>query len=233
MLQAYHRSELHRIYSLAGFVDGSGRPPLMRAAVKVLQRPRNMGVGVCFESATPDARLVERVGALLAILDYRGIFDLEFIVHEGEYLLIDFNPRAYGQMAFEIARGLPSPYLHYLAAIGDDAAYAAAHALSAGRINAGNEAYCHGLLLSLMDAVQIADTARSGRQRERWGKWIKSRRSHLTDAVRQRGDFGPTVVDIARHCMEFLRRPRSFLHSLRRAKPGRRRSAGAAQPIAH
>jgi hypothetical protein len=71
-------------------VNGTDFPGDPNVADKVLQRPRNMGVGVCFESATPDARLVERVCALFATLDYRGIFDLEFIVHEGEYLLIDW-----------------------------------------------------------------------------------------------------------------------------------------------
>src|SRR5260370_27467912 len=51
-------------------------------------------------------------------LGYVGVFQCEFIEHEGEHLLIDFNPRFYNYMAFDHARGLPQAYLAYLHALG-------------------------------------------------------------------------------------------------------------------
>ena len=216
MIQAYHRSETHPIYSLAGFIGDSGAPFLVRAAAKVLQRPRNMGVGVCFEAADLDVPLAERIAALCRNLGYCGIFDIEFIQHQGEFLLIDFNPRAYGQMAFEIARGIPGPYLHYLEAIRDERRLAEAYRLAGNWQAQGREAYCHELLLSLMNAVQGANQMLTGLESERWGSWMRARRDQLTDAVRHRGDPGPSAVDLMRHVADFLRHPRSFVQSLMR-----------------
>jgi hypothetical protein len=46
MLQAFHSVHTHRIYSLAGFRDLSGKPPLMRAATKL----------ICVKSNNPSQR---------------------------------------------------------------------------------------------------------------------------------------------------------------------------------
>lgn len=216
MLQAYHSSHTHRIYSVAGFTDLTGKPPLIRAATKLMQRPRNMGVGVCFEAANVDSELAARVADLFRDLNYYGIFDIEFIEREGKFLLIDFNPRGYGQMAFEIARGLPLPYMHYLAAVDDRSRLAVAYQSASDWQPRGNEAYCHGLFLSLVDTVQRANELINGSMSEDWGSWMRVRKNRLTDAVRQPSDPGPARLDVIRHGLELLRHPRSFLHSIRR-----------------
>jgi D-aspartate ligase len=223
MLQAYHSSHTHRIYSLAGFTDLTGKPPLIRAATKLMQRPRNMGIGVCFEAANVDSALVARVADLFRDLNYYGIFDIEFIEREGKFLLIDFNPRGYGQMAFEIARGLPLPYMHYLAAMDDRSRLADVYQLASDWQPRGNEAYCHGLFLSLVNTAQRANEFIGGPVSEDWGSWMRVRKARLTDAVRQPGDPGPARLDVTRHGLdvirhgvELLRHPRSFLHSLMR-----------------
>jgi D-aspartate ligase len=214
MLQAYHSSHTHRIYSLAGFTDLTGRPPLIRAATKLMQRPRNMGVGVCFEAANVDAALAARVADLFRELKYYGIFDLEFIELDGKFLLIDFNPRGYGQMAFEIDRGLPLPYLHYLAAMDDRSRLADVYQLASTWQPRGDEAYCHGLFLSLVNTVKRANKLIGGSMNEDWGSWMRLRKARLTDAVRQPDDPGPARLDVIRHGAKMLRHPRSFLHSL-------------------
>ena len=220
MLQAYHSSHTHRIYSLAGFTDLTGKPPLVRAATKLMQRPRNMGVGVCFEAANVDSALVARVVNLFRDLNYYGIFDIEFIEHDGKFLLIDFNPRGYGQMAFEIDRGLPLPYMHYLAAIGDRSRLADLYQLASDWQPRGNEAYCHGLFLSLVNTAQQASELVGRSMNEGWGSWMRVRKAQLTDAVRQPDDPGPARLDVIRHGVKLLRHPRSFLHSLRRCHHG-------------
>ena len=59
-------------------------------------------------------RLVARVG-------FSGVFEAEFIDPQGQAVLIDFNPRFYNQMGFDIARGLPLPLLAYYDALGSHA----------------------------------------------------------------------------------------------------------------
>ena len=216
MLQTYHSSQTHRIYTLAGFTDLTGNPPLIRAATKLMQRPRNMGIGVCFEAANVDSALVARVADLFRDLNYYGIFDIEFIVREGKFLLIDFNPRGYGQMAFEIARGLPLPYIQYLAAMDDRSRLADVCQLARDWQPRGNEAYCHGLFLSLVNTAQRASEVVSGSLSEDWGSWMRTRKAGLTDAVRQPSDPGPARLDVIRHGVELMRHPRSFLRSLMR-----------------
>jgi D-aspartate ligase len=216
MLQAYHSSHTHRIYSLAGFRDLSGKPSLLRAASKLLQRPRGMGVGVCFEAAPVDSRLSARMEDLFRDLNYYGIFDIEFIEHDGKLLLIDFNPRAYGQMPFEIARGLPLPYMHYLSALDDRSRLAEVYQYASEWQPRGDEAYCHGLFLSLVNAAQRTSELIGGAKSEEWGRWKRQRQNRLTDAVREPNDPGPARLDAIRHCVQSLRRPRRFLRTIMR-----------------
>ena len=64
------------------------------------------------ETIAPPADLTERVQALAADLQWRGIFELELIALEnGDFAAIDFNPRAYGSMALAVAAGAPLPAL--------------------------------------------------------------------------------------------------------------------------
>lgn len=209
MLQAYHSSRTHRIYGLSGFIDSSGKPPAMRAATKLLQSPRDMGAGVCFETAPVDRTLAGRVQDLCRELKYYGIFDIEFIEHNAKFLLIDFNPRVYNQMAFEIARGLPLPYMHYLAALNDRARLAEVYQSASDWQPRGDEAYCDALHLSLLNATQRIQEAIGGSKSEDWGRWMRQRRHRLTDPVRLPEDPGPARLDVIRRCLQSLRNLRS------------------------
>ena len=74
----------------------------MRAARKIVQQPRSIGIGLCFEPALVDPLLAERTKRLCERIGYYGVFELEFILAEGKAMLIDFNGRFYHQMAFDI-----------------------------------------------------------------------------------------------------------------------------------
>lgn len=215
MIQAFHDEAIFGIYSVAGFTDGSGRPPLVRAACKVLQQPRRLGVGLCFQSAPVRPDLLARIGALCEELEYFGIFEIEFIRHEDSFLLIDFNPRGYGQMAFEDARGLPLPYLYYLAAVGDRARLACEWAKADAWQPQGEYAYCHRGLLRLVRIAQTI-TRLVGHTPEPWGAWLDRHTVSLTDAVASADDIGPQWADAFSHVSTFARHPRSFLRSLAR-----------------
>ena len=121
MVQAFHTEAAQNIFSLSGFVDRTGELFVARGAMKVLQRPRKLGIGLCFEDVPVEPELAEKVRALCKKLGYHGTFEVEFIRAGGKRLLIDFNPRFYSQMGFDIARGMPLPLLVYEAALGDAA----------------------------------------------------------------------------------------------------------------
>jgi predicted ATP-grasp superfamily ATP-dependent carboligase len=216
MLQEYHRHAAFQIYSLAGFADAGGRPPIVRASRKVLQRPRKLGVGLCFEGTTVNPELVHKIGVLCKNLDYAGIFEIEFIEHGGENLLIDFNPRPYGQMAFEVARDAPLPWLHYLAAIGDDAEYAKAYDRALAWEPRGEHAFTHRLILGAVDGAQRVTALTGGPAKEDWRGWMRRHGPNLADAVRRPKDPGPVLTDGLVHLLEFVRHPRSWLRSLAR-----------------
>ncbi len=108
MVQAFYPEAAQNIFSLSGFVDRTGELFVARGAVKVLQRPRKLGIGLCFEEVPVEPVLAEKLRALCKKLGYHGTFELEFIRAGGKQLLIDFNPRFYSQMGFDIARGKPA-----------------------------------------------------------------------------------------------------------------------------
>ena len=54
------------------------------------------------------APLAAAVARLCRGLGYFGAFEVEFLREGERRMVIDFNPRFYGQMAFDVKRGLPA-----------------------------------------------------------------------------------------------------------------------------
>ncbi len=75
LLQDFLPQAARGIYSISGFVDETGELSAFRAARKILQRPRALGVGLCFEPAETNARLAARLLALCRHLGYYGAFE--------------------------------------------------------------------------------------------------------------------------------------------------------------
>ncbi|MBD2260928.1 carbamoyl-phosphate synthase [Pseudanabaena sp. FACHB-2040] len=121
MVQSFYPEASEHIYSLAGFFDSASDTYILRASEKVLQQPVKIGLGLCFESREVYEKPARQLRTLLEEVGYKGAFEVEFIHLEDEdrFLLIDFNPRFYGQMGFETARGLPLARLCYFAATGE------------------------------------------------------------------------------------------------------------------
>lgn len=46
-----------------------------------------------------------RIGRLLSLLGYEGLFEVELILVDSDFATIDFNPRIYGSMALAEAAG--------------------------------------------------------------------------------------------------------------------------------
>jgi D-aspartate ligase len=107
------------IYSISGFCDSGAGHFVARASLKLIQWPRLAGIGLYFEDAPIHAELAGKLRKMCESVGFTGVFEAEFIGTPGGLKLIDFNPRFFGQMGFDVVRGLPSPLLVYLAAIGD------------------------------------------------------------------------------------------------------------------
>jgi predicted ATP-grasp superfamily ATP-dependent carboligase len=218
MLQRYYPEATERVYSLAGFRDRTGRHFVALAANKVLQRPRSMGVGLCFEEAIADRDLVEAGEELLKRVGYYGVFELEFIRVNGRSLLIDANPRFYNQLAFDVVRGLPLPQLAYAAALGEDdevaRLVAGVSALEPGKTHA----FCNQFAFGVMLGAERILGAMSGEEAARWLDWRRDRNGSLVDAVADPDDPGPYVAEVARQVLDVMRSPRQFWR-IHRSRP--------------
>lgn len=193
------------IYSVCGHAR-DGRVIGARAMRKVLQWPRRLGVGVCFEAAPLDSALVDGLSRLVARVGYHGTFEAEFVQDGERRLLIDYNPRFYNQMGFDIARGLPLPLLAYHDAIGEPLSPPQTEGEAAG----GARGYAHGAALQLLLRSQRLSGALSRQELEHWLTWLES--EPRVDAVRDAEDPMPAVFDkvnlardVARHPLRFMR----------------------------
>lgn len=213
MLQAYHPGAGDRIYELSGFIDEGG-VPVARAATKVIQRPRLMGIGLCFEEAPLDQGLLDGVGRLCKAVGFHGIFNVEFLVSDGERFLIDFNPRMYNQLAFDVARGLPLPWLAYLAATGRRAELQAELEL-ARRWEGPPRIFCNWFGTVLQLNAQVLAGAIPPAERARWHAWYRAHRAGAIDPVADLGDWRPLALDVAHRLADSVRHARHFVRQLR------------------
>jgi predicted ATP-grasp superfamily ATP-dependent carboligase len=146
---------------------------------------------------------------------YRGAFESEFIVDGERRLLIDFNPRFYSQMGFDVARGLNLPLLVWHAARGDGRALERELDRARSWQPSGSEVYCHKTMLDLVLGLQGLSGQMSPPEVRRWRQWHASatRQRSATDAVRDPDDRMPALIDTAQWAIHFARHPRSFVRS--------------------
>ena len=204
MIQRYLPQAAERVYSLTGFVDRSGALSATRGAVKVFQRTRPVGLGLCFESAPVDPTLAAGVLRLCRTLRHFGVFEVEFLRDGDRAMVIDMNPRFYGQMGFETARGLPLALSVYYAAIGDTEALRAC-LTSAERATDGATIYAHRFVFQLLLAAQRASRSMSSADYAHWRAWYRANRLTAADASADPIDWAPGLVHAAAELLPGLR----------------------------
>jgi predicted ATP-grasp superfamily ATP-dependent carboligase len=210
MVQEFEAAAVRGIYNLSGFVDERGEVALFRAGVKVLQRPRRLGVGICFEAAPVREDLAAKVVELCRHVGYYGVLEVEFIQKDDRHLLIDFNPRFYNQMAFDIERGLPLPLLYYWAALGRREEIRRIRE-DVDRSVDTKGVYTHRFAMEIMLRAQRLSGALSAAERESWSSWLRTHSTHRTDAVLDLSDPLPSIFDVASTVYLYARHPGSFL----------------------
>lgn len=196
------------IYSICGHAR-EGRIVEARSARKVLQWPRRLGIGVCFEAAPLQPALVESLGRLISRVGFNGTFEAEFVQDGDRKLLIDFNPRFYSQMGFDVARGLPLPLMAYEDAIGRPLRSGAAH--GAPGADSSIKAYAHGAAFKVLLGAQGVSGALSKDEQRRWRKWYDELGAARIDAVADAGDRVPELVDIMNIVHDVARHPLRFV----------------------
>jgi predicted ATP-grasp superfamily ATP-dependent carboligase len=215
LLQAFRSEAAQGIYSLAGFAHPSGRI-VARASLKVLQRPRRLGVGLCFEEAPVDGRALAEVQRLCRAVGFFGVFEVEFVPSGGRLAMIDFNPRFYGQMAFENARELPLAWLSWLGACGEERLLSEELDRAAAWREGRGLVYCNRFFLRSMLRLQRLTGRIGPAESRRWLDWLQERRARglAVDSVDQPGDPGPYRAGVLQELFEAARHPRSFLRSV-------------------
>jgi predicted ATP-grasp superfamily ATP-dependent carboligase len=211
-VQAYAPGAGAGVLSLSGFVDRSGEVFVVRAARKVLLRPLQLSVGVWFEAAAVDPALAQSLRRLCRQVGYFGVFEAEFVSWKGSSQLIDFNPRFYGEMGFDQARGLPLAHLAYLTALGDDAAVRELAQQTNDEVPVGP--FVHGLALGIEAKVLSLRRAPAPEQRSLAAAREK-RNGPLLDFVRDDDDPFPALLDAGNIVAQYFRHPRSLIRLLR------------------
>jgi len=211
LIQQYYPQAVDSVYSLSGFREEVGGGVIMRAARKILQHPRGIGIGLCFEPAPVDPPLADLTKRLCERIGFYGVFELEFIFAEGKAMLIDFNGRFYNQIAFDIARGMELPALAYAAATRDKAEVTRLMALGNSAKHDDVAGFCNHFVLAKMVKMQRILRTMSRKDAARWLDWSGGSHGTIIDAVKDPHDALPAFVDTAQYLLHALQHPRAFV----------------------
>jgi D-aspartate ligase len=208
MIQQYFPHAGEAIYSVTGFLDRAGDLWTARASVKVLQRTRPVGLGLGFEAAPLDASLAESVRRLCREVGHFGVFEVEFLLEGDRAMPIDFNPRFYGQMGFDAARGMPLALMAYFGASGNSAALRECIA-QAEATEGGPAIYTHRFVFELFLLAQRLRLGGTPADYGRWRRWYDENRGRAVDASADAFDWPPALIHAAAELapgLNFLRK---------------------------
>lgn len=210
LIQEY-ASSAEGAYSISGFIDPLGRVVTARASKKVLQNPPVTGVGMCFVADEVDPAALAQIVRLCREVSYFGAFEVEFVSNaEGRRLLIDFNPRYYGQMGFDIARGAPIPWLVYQAALGR-----AREPVADTTPEGAPTVYFDATTLAWRLAMGLLAGSVTFREAEECHRLIGEMRQRSADGWWSSDDRMPAVLAAAGLARSALRHPRAAVTSVR------------------
>lgn len=219
ILQQFINVGKEGVLSITAFLDRTGQHFVTRHAIKVFQRTRPLGVGVCFESLPGNAALSNAVRRLCDALGYFGIFEVEFLWFNGTWAAIDFNPRLYHQIGLDIRRGMPLPLLACLDAVGEEASLRIAVAKAQAEEPNGKTVFCDRFTLRAI-LFALAITSRISRQDcAYWRAWTNRNVAYTVDAAADATDRMPGLVHALSEISLGLKAIPRFLRSTPRRLP--------------
>lgn len=117
LLQKYVPSARQRVYSVSGFKDVDGGIISASLSYKREQWPLDVGTSIVQASYHNEEILQTGLRTVDQLLSC-GIFELELLADGNTLTAIDLNPRAYGFIALDVARGHDYPWLWYQSTYG-------------------------------------------------------------------------------------------------------------------
>ena len=207
MIQAWFDDPATQTYSLSGFLSKENDIYLARGAQKVLQQPLDVGIGLAFESRPLIEKISEKVRQLALRSGYYGVFEVEFVrlAYEDRYLLTEFNPRFYGQMGFDIMRGMPLGHLALAGALGDVSTMRGLVKTAGSWDHRVIYKYRIHWMLQLLVTTQWLGGKVSAAMRRYWLAW--AREGNVYDPLCDAMDKGPFFKYVWRHMLHILRHP--------------------------
>lgn len=184
------------VISISGFIGRSADVFVTRRSTKILQRSRPVGVGVCYESCPADLALSQAVQRLCRELDYFGLFEIEFILHDGGWAVIDFNPRLFNQIGLDLRRGLPLPMLAYLDALGEAEAVRTLAAEAQHEDPAEKVVFCDTFTLRAILLAQTLCLRARPRDLAHWLAWAAQNRTRMVHWASDPDDPMPSIIHI-------------------------------------
>lgn len=193
LLQRYIPSARSRVYSLTGAKDCERGILTAALSYKSKQWPPDIGTSIA-QMSHVDERIMKAALPVVEKLVSRGLFELELVVGDSQLLAIDWNPRAYGFIKLDVARGHDLPWLWMRSTLGPVEPLALPPETE--RIEAR-----HTLLYFLKRAADLRLRGSGRRQPDDSTKWI-SIMGHAGDPV-------PMLIGY----ISMLRHPRSLIRS--------------------
>jgi hypothetical protein len=112
LMQRYIASARNRVYSVTGIKDADGGVLLACASYKREQWPPDVGVST-LQISCDDSRILDAGLKILNQTLSRGIFEVELLADGDALYAIDLNPRAFGFLELDLARGSDLPWLWF------------------------------------------------------------------------------------------------------------------------
>ncbi len=213
MIQRFLPSGVDSVWSVSGFIDRRGTCFAVRAARKVFLRTYPVGLGLCFEAAPLKSSLVDAAVRLCRATGYFGVFEVEFMRVEGRDMVIDFNPRFYGQMGFDEARGLPLAFLAWLGATDAAAQMETCLAEAAKSADTGIRIFVHRFVFELVLLKQRLNRSLSAKGYAGWRRWLTGQKHHAVDAFADVSDPWPGVANAASELLLGMRSVRKVFRT--------------------
>ncbi len=118
LVQQYLPAARQRVYSVSGVKDAAAGVLAASVSYKREQWPPDVGVST-IQVACEDQRILDAGLQVVERLLSCGIFELEIVSDRDRLYAIDLNPRAFGFIALDMARGADLPWLWFRSTIGE------------------------------------------------------------------------------------------------------------------
>jgi hypothetical protein len=112
LLQRYVPSARNRVYSVSGIKDADGGVLAACVSYKSEQWPPDVGVSTV-QISCEDGRILEAGLQIVNRVLSCGIFEVELLADGDALYAIDLNPRAFGFLELDMARGFDLPWLWF------------------------------------------------------------------------------------------------------------------------